>query len=386
MINAAGASQATFYRRFTTKQAFLGAVLAELRAASPVTTDDVRAEVSEQLARPAGSGRSLVRVLTDRYFEAAADRTEIGKHLLAHVLAAGDVNTARAVRAQLRHRDELMLAGMEVAFGRSGNSLRAPFTVKSLATALTAVIDGFRIRANVDPATVTSGLVADTLSALLHGAVAAADQQERLEDVLAPRTQDPATGALPREPRAAVLAAARAEFGARGYFAADMTAIAARAGVLVSAVRTLFPNKPQLIIGALRGHVAILSEAVDDDVLLGLDEITVLGNHLLRLAKLTATETEFMDALLVALAHDNRGETDGLLSLREEVNLPAIIAPTLAEAQRKGSIGRLAEPDELAATVTNILLHRCFSRRTISPEENTALVLELLLHGLAGRD
>ncbi|MFG1770726.1 TetR/AcrR family transcriptional regulator [Nocardia salmonicida] len=383
VINAAGVSQATFYRRFATKGAYLETVLDELRAKPDCTTDLVRAQVASQLDTHAGFGRDVVRALTDRYFNTASDRLELGKYLMAQVFSVADSRTAHAVHDQLHHRDDMAIAGFDVAFERTGASLRAPFTTKTLAVAITALIDGFRLRANGDPHTVTPTLVADTIVALLNGTVATTDHKQHIDDVLTPMYPTVPTTALPRDPRGAVLAAARAEFTARGYFAAEMETIADRAKVPVGTMRTLFPNKPHLIIGALRRHVATLAEATADDMLFGLPSITILGNHLLRLAHLAAAEEPFMDALLVALAHDTRSEPDGLLSLREHVNLPAIIAPVIAQAQADGTIGQLADADELAATITNIQLHRCFTRRTNSPEDNTTFILNLLLPGLA---
>ncbi|KAF0845276.1 TetR/AcrR family transcriptional regulator [Nocardia caishijiensis] len=383
VINAAGASQATFYRRFATKRAFLHAVLDTMHAHDDCSVESVRATVAGQIATNANVGRSVVRALAEHYFDALTDRTTLSKNLMSHLLAISDARTARAVQAHFRRRDELAIASVDVAFERTGASLRTPFTTKSLGVALTALVDGFRLRINSDPAAVTSNLAADTIVALLNGAIAMPDRHEHIDDVLTTHYPAVPSAELPRDLRAAILGAAREEFDARGYFGASMEAVGARAGVPIGTVRTLFPNKPHLIIGALRRHVAELTEAVADDTKLTLDETTVISNHLLRLAQLTARETAFMDALLVALAHDTRGEPDGLLSLREQVDLPAIIAPVIAEAQRKGTLAKLAAPDELAATITNILLHRCFTRRADSPEENTAFIVELLLHGLA---
>ncbi|MFD3458362.1 TetR/AcrR family transcriptional regulator [Nocardia fluminea] len=382
VINAAGVSQATFYRRFATKNAFLLAVLDEMRAPADCTVEAVRDTVAEKVAVHANVGRAVVRALTEHYFDVLTDRTTLTKNLLSHLFATGDPRTARAVASHFRRRDELAVASVDVAFARSGASLRAPFTTRSLAVALTALVDGFRLRADADPNTVTANLVADTIVALLNGAIAKPDRHEHIDDLLTTYYPTADTAVLPRDLRAAILGAAREEFSARGYFDASMQAIGERAGVSIDTVRTLFPNKPHLIIGALSKHVTELAEAVADDIKLDRDELTILGNHLLRLAQLTASETAFMDTLLVALAHDARGEPDGLLSLREKVDLPAIIAPVIATAQRKGVLAKLASPDELAATITNIQLHRCFTRRGSPPEENTAFILDLLLHGL----
>jgi AcrR family transcriptional regulator len=155
------------------------------------------------------------------------------------------------------------------------------------------------------------------------------------------------------------------------------------AGVPRTACKTLFPTKPSVIVAALQSRVDRLRESVADDHLLGLDELTILQNHMLRCAQLAADELEFMDALLVAVAHDTYGEPEGLISIKEKLNLPSIIAPVIARGQDTGIFRKSSSPVDLAAGITNTLLMRCFTRRQNSPQDNATFVGELLLDGLS---
>ncbi|MBY8853816.1 TetR/AcrR family transcriptional regulator, partial [Saccharothrix sp. MB29] len=57
---------------------------------------------------------------------------------------------------------------------------------------------------------------------------------------------------LPENPRNAVIAAARHEFAARGYYATTPDHIAARAGVPLTVLRQLFPVKASIVVGGRR--------------------------------------------------------------------------------------------------------------------------------------
>ena len=187
---------------------------------------------------------------------------------------------------------------------------------------------------------------------------------------------------VPRDPRAAIIAAARTELGKRGYFMTRMDDIADNAGVPRGAMKRLFPTKPHILVAALQSRVDALRESVADDILLGLDEVSIIDNFLLRCAQLAADEIAFMDALLVAVAHDTYGEPEGLLSIKEKLNIPAIIGPVIQQGQDAGTLALIGTPADLAAGITNTLLMRCFTRRSVSPEDNAAFIGNLLLRGL----
>ncbi|MBO0855088.1 MAG: TetR/AcrR family transcriptional regulator [Nocardia sp.] len=389
-INAAGASQATFYRRFPTKGAFLDAILDEVLVPEACSEPRVRAQAREALAANGNLTGAMVRSLVGTYFTVLTEEASLARNLMARSFSRSNPRAAQAVREAYRGRDAVALAVLEESFERSGAVLRKPFTAKTLTMAMVAVVEGFQLRYRADPGSVTPEVVADTLLALLAGAAEVDDGHRHLDDVVAAVDRTPAPDAaapkpLPRDPRAAVIRAARAEFGKRGYVLAQLEVIAENAGLPLETVRRFFPNKALIIVGGLRSAMDALREGVADDLMLGLEETAIVENHLLRCAQLFADETPFMDALVMSAAHDTYGEPEGLVSIKEHLDLPAIIAPVIEQGQRNGTFTCGQPPMELAAGLTNLMLLRCFARRTQSPEANAAFVGEILLYGMVDR-
>ncbi|KJF24939.1 TetR/AcrR family transcriptional regulator [Rhodococcus sp. AD45-ID] len=382
VVNQAGSSSATFFRKFNSKAVFVEAVLARLSESNWNSTDEVRDMVRGQLQACGNSLRPAVTALVAEAFRPLVDRSSVTENLLSHVFAHNHRGTAQAVKNDYVQRDALVLAAYEGLFEQADAAFRRPFTARSFAAAFNAILDGFRIRSLADPESVSATVVSDALFAFLGAVVDTSGRHQHLDDMVGNVDAPPSLGPLPRDPRAAILAAARGEFGKRGYFMTQVDDIADNAGVPRPTVKKLFPTKPHILVAALQGRVDILRETVADDVLIGLDEITIVENYMLRCAQLATDETEFMDALLVAVAHDTYGEPESLLSLKTQLNLPAIIAPVVQQGQDNGLFSTIGTPIDIAAGLTNALLLRCFTRRTETPEDNAAFVGGLLLRGL----
>lgn len=380
VVHEADSSTATFFRKFSTKSDFLATVVEHLSRNSPPT--DVHETVRIQMTDSGASIRATVTALVARYFPAVVDRRSITESLL-DIVFSGPASGALA--GSYRVRDDAVLEAFEALFDPDGGAFRRPFTARSFAMTVNAVVDGFRIRSQVDASSVSPDVMSDAVLAFLGAVVDTSGHHQHLDDVVrdvgAPVEERP----LPRDPRAAIVTAARDEFGKRGYFMTRMDDVADIAGVPRAACKTLFPTKPSVIVAALQSRVDRLRESVADDQLLGLDELTILQNHMLRCAQLASDELEFMDALLVAVAHDTYGEPEGLISIKEKLNLPAIIAPVIARGQDTGIFRKSSSPVDLAAGITNTLLMRCFTRRQNSPQDNATFVGELLLDGLSAR-
>lgn len=377
VVHETESSTATFFRKFKTKSDFLAAVVEHLsRTPPPVAIHDI---VRAQMTNSGASIRASVSALVADHFPAIVDRKSTTASLLDHVFRGP---ASAALAAEYRLRDDAVLDAFEVLFAPDGGAFRRPFTARSFAVTVNAVVDGFRIRSQVDAASVSADVLSDALLAFLGAVVDTSGHHQHLDDVVGEVGVSGEERPLPRDPRAAIVTAARDEFGKRGYFMTRMDDVADIAGVPRAACKTLFPTKPSVIVAALQSRVDRLRESVADDQLLGLDELTILRNHMLRCAQLAADELEFMDALLVAVAHDTYGEPEGLISIKEKLNLPAIIAPVIARGQDTGVFRTSSSPVDLAAGITNTLLMRCFTRRQNSPQDNATFVGELLLDGL----
>lgn len=378
VVHEADSSTATFFRKFNTKSDFLTTVVEHL-SRTPLPAD-VRDTVRTQMTNSGASIRAAVSALVAHYFPAIVDQKSTTATLLDHVFRGP---ASAALAGGYRLRDDALLDAFEALFDPEGGAFRRPFTARSFAVTVNALVDGFRIRSQVDPASVSADVMSDAVLAFLGAVVDTSGHHQHLDDVVGdvggvPVEERP----MPRDPRAAIVTAARDEFGKRGYFMTRMDDVADIAGVPRAACKTLFPTKPSVIVAALQSRVDRLRESVADDQLLGLDELTILQNHMLRCAQLAADELEFMDALLVAVAHDTYGEPEGLISIKEKLNLPAIIAPVIARGQDSGVFRTSFGPVDLAAGITNTLLMRCFTRRQNSPQDNATFVGELLLDGL----
>jgi len=378
VVHEADSSTATFFRKFNTKSDFLTTVVEHL-SRTPLPTD-VHGTVRTQMANSGGSIRAGVSTLVAHYFPAIVDQKSTTATLLDHVFRGP---ASAALAGSYRVRDDAVLDAFEALFAPEGGAFRRPFTARSFAVTVNAVVDGFRIRSQVDAASVSADVMSDAVLAFLGAVVDTSGHHQHLDDVVGDVGVPVEERPLPRDPRAAIVTAARDEFGKRGYFMTRMDDVADIAGVPRAACKILFPTKPSVIVAALQSRVDRLRESVADDQLLGLYDLTILQNHMLRCAQLAADELEFMDALLVAVAHDTYGEPEGLISIKEKLNLPSIIAPVIARGQDTGIFRKGSSPVDLAAGITNTLLMRCFTRRQNSPQDNATFVAELLLDGLS---
>ncbi|CCQ15715.1 Transcriptional regulator, TetR family protein [Rhodococcus sp. AW25M09] len=382
VVNGADSSTATFFRKFGTKADFLEAVVEHLGSRTTLTVPEMHQSVRQLMEGNGDSVRSTINSLATRYFSSVVDRNIVNGAILEHVFRDPK---SHALAGEYRVRDELVLGAFEALFDSTSGAFRRPFTARTFASTVNAIVDGFRLRSKVDDKAVTAEVMSDAVLAFIGAVIDTEGRHEHLDDVIGATGAQVEERPLPRDPRAAIVTAARDEFGKRGYFMTRMDEVADIAGVPRSACRTLFPTKPSVIVAALQNRVDHLREAVADDQLLGLEDIAILHNHLLRCAQLAADELEFMDALLVAVAHDTYGEPEGLISIKEKLNLPAIIAPIIAQGQDSGVFRGSSSPVDLAAGITNTLLMRCFTRRQNSPQDNATFVGELLLHGLQAR-
>ncbi|WP_338890687.1 TetR/AcrR family transcriptional regulator [Rhodococcus sovatensis] len=372
----ANASQATFFRKFNTKADFIDAVVTELTNVERVSAEDVEYAIDTTMQAHENSLRPAVLAIVNRWFAGLTDDTSTATDQLARVFG-----NDYAIKTDYARRDRLALTAFEALFRTTDAALRRPFTSRTFAMTVNALLDGFRSRSGVDPDAVSADTVASAILALIGSAVDTSGSHEHLDDMLEP-IEGPILTPMPRDPRAAIIEAARTELGKRGYFMTRLDDIADDASVPRAALKKLFPTKLHILVAALQAKVDALRESVADDLLIGLDDVTIIDNFLLRCAQLAANESAFMDALLVAVAHDTYGEPEGMMSVKQKLNIPAIIGPVIQRGQDNGTLALIGTPADLAAGITNTLLMRCFTRRNLSPEENAEFVGDLLLRGL----
>ena len=150
VVNQAGASQATFFRKFRTKSEFIEAVITSLTESTLHSADKVKQTVRAQLAanddalRPNGhhsrSKRHSTQSSTTRRLQEAFSRTFL-RLTPANLHRSGNrISSTRRARVRC----------LRGPFEKTDATLRRPFTTKTFAVTVNAVIDGFRIRSRID--------------------------------------------------------------------------------------------------------------------------------------------------------------------------------------------------------------------------------------------
>ncbi len=373
-IAKARTSQTTFFRNYT-KESFVDTVLQTL--VSTVDGDSPASAVPDEAQSDA---RRVIRESATADF--AADDTESARRLLALALGRSHPDDVDQLRRTYVRSDDLRLRAYRPVLGAHGATVRRPFTVAQLATVLTALREGLHIRRLVDPEAVPESLYGDAALAIAIAALDTRHRHEHVDEVGAVLELDhpePCSAAqpLPDEPRRAVIDTAEREFAQHGFYLATMDGIACASGVPLAMLKRLFPTKAHILIAGVRPWFDAVGQGVADYVALGTDPTTVLRRHLLRCARLTVEHRPFMDAMIASVSHDTSGAAEGALEIKQELNFPMLIEPVIADGQRRGIFSSGQPSGEFAATLTNTLFVRCFSRRALSPEENADFVAAL---------
>ncbi|MFC8530770.1 hypothetical protein [Nocardia sp. NPDC057227] len=386
VFHSAGVSNATYYRRYDHKKKYIADLLGGLVGRPVYSVPALLAEV--ELAT-LGSGRmdsAGLTALIARLFAAFTDDRQVSRRVLAHAFAGSNQSAAHSVRLDYRRRDELVLAVYDEVFVQRGLTLARPIKPAAFAVLVNALLEGFALRHRREPDAVTPQSVADALQAVLVALLDGTGTGHLSE--LPSAVPGPAAAVvpvLPVDPRAAVLAAARDEFTARGYFLAEVETIAAAAQVPRDLLVQLYPTKAHMIIGALRPQLDAIDQVVKDGLLFELPVEVIVEKYLYRLALMAAEYLPFTDALMLALAHDTYGESDRVRPLKKELDLPAIITPVIAKGVADGTFAAVDEPVEIAAEITNAIMLRCFTRRHLPSAQNAAIISALVLGGLRAR-
>lgn len=384
VFHGAGVSSATYYRRYEQKKKYVSDLLAGMIGAPAFSSDALLVHVDRATEGSRRMDSTGLRTLITHLFADLTDHRQVSRRILAHVFAGTNQRAAQSVRVDYARRDALVLAVYDEVFVQGGLTLVRPVKPAAFAILVNALLEGFALRYRREPDAVTPQTISNALQALL---VALLDDTGtgHLAELRAAADPGSVPAALPLDPRAAVLAAAREEFTRHGYFIARMETIATKSGVPHQQLMQLFPTKAHMVVGALRPQLDAIEQVVADGLLFQSTTTEIIENYLMRLAKMTADHMPFTDALMLALAHDTYGESDRVRPLKEELDLPAIIAPIIEMGQNRGELAPIDEPMEVAAELTNAVLLRCFTRRHLPPEENARIIADLVLRGLRSR-
>jgi AcrR family transcriptional regulator len=185
--------------------------------------------------------------------------------------------------------------------------------------------------------------------------------------------------------RRALLDAADATFGARGWANTRMEDVAAAAGVSAATAYNHFPSK-HVLVGCVYGPLVrpLLSEA-EHDVAIGRpvvdalsDQITALARISQRYRRLTAAFWSAVEEYTIKVSGPPDPADD--IDPRTLAPVPEPIRMLIEHGQRTGELRPFPSALDASGMVVNLLLLRSINR----PEEPAELTAELLLTMMFG--
>lgn len=183
--------------------------------------------------------------------------------------------------------------------------------------------------------------------------------------------------------RAALIAAADAAFGARGWAATRMEDIAAQAGVSPATAYNHFPTKHVLIGFVFAPHVTTLLVQADRDITADRPVLDALSDQVNALAWLSHHHRGLTAAFTAAVL-EYTIRTERTVDPSDELD-PRTIVPLLAPLQRlirhgqqTGQLRGEPSAEDMSSTIVNLLLVRSLNRKDEAPETTGALLRTLL--------
>ncbi|MDL9944551.1 TetR/AcrR family transcriptional regulator [Gordonia sp. ABSL11-1] len=375
---AAGVSTQTFHNAYPRgsraaggKAQFIDELLHSIVPDSSSPPDAMIADMFERTRVGAdGDPRVWIRDLVDQANAYLRQDTSTPLRLRITAYAAPDGPSARAVHDQYKVVTAAVIAAQAAAFTRLGGlSLRQPFSMRTVAVALTALAEGLVLRTQYDPESVPDNLLGDSVVALLSAVIDFDEQHGHIDDAIVPLIDDPSSDlnvdvdAWPDDPEQAVIDAAATEFAQRGYFATRQQHIARRAGVPLLSLRALFPSNVDIVVAALAPTVAVLRRRTENDLRLGRSPRDIISSFPARMAEQIIGHRSFVDAMALVLSLHGAQAQVNATHIREELFFPGTIMGCIAKGQQAGQVMNGLDATDLAVTLTNNIIFRCLSRR-----------------------
>jgi AcrR family transcriptional regulator len=222
---------------------------------------------------------------------------------------------------------------------------------------------------------------------LLAGAVDWAHDNRQVDDLVAPPAtvavgadREDSTKLPPADFRDIVVQGASLEFTQRGYSATTLEHIAARANVSLGTLKTVFPNKPAIVVAALSPVVTHLCASLGDSKRFHLDEPEIIKRYLAQLATKALENIVFIEALVAIEVCEARVCPDITQVLEHELDLAAPIVLVVEKI-----VGNKESARDTARLLIHTLLLHCVEHRDQSAEATASTVSATLLHGIMPR-
>lgn len=187
--------------------------------------------------------------------------------------------------------------------------------------------------------------------------------------------------------RRALLDAADAAFGSRGWSRTRIEDIATAAGVSAATAYNHFPSKHTLIGHAFEPLARPLVVQAEQDLVEGRPVVDALTDQLRALARLTVRHAGLTVSFWCAvqdytIRKEGRADPDDLIDPRTLAPLPDAVRILVEHGQAVGELRRWPPADVLSRTLVNVLLTRAVTEPGESVEERARLLLTLLLGAL----
>jgi AcrR family transcriptional regulator len=203
----------------------------------------------------------------------------------------------------------------------------------------------------------------------------------------APRPDDPRARAARTKrdrTRRALLDAADATFGSRGWARTRIEDVAAAAGVSAATAYNHFPSKHSLVGHVFAPLVTPLVVQAEQDASEGRPVVDALEDQVRALARLTYRHRGLTAAFFCAV-QDYTIRTGGAAQPEDEVDprtlvpLPDAVRTLVEHGQRSGELRGYPSADDVGRIVVNLLLTRAVTQPDEPPDVRAELLLTVIV-------
>ena len=187
-------------------------------------------------------------------------------------------------------------------------------------------------------------------------------------------TADPAGPQTRRRGRgleAAILEAAWQELTETGYAALTMEGVAARAKTSRAVLYRRWPNRPELVVAALRHHTDFTSPAKFDTGTLRGDMLALLRYMSTRVGEIAGVLS-----FLLSASFDEAGISPAMLRERAIAGEPSMLDEMLARAVARGEIGPGEVSRRIVAVPVDLVRHELIMNQAPVPDADLIEIVD----------
>ncbi len=305
-------SRRNIYNHFPTKTELLDELFRRVLAVdrSNVTDELVNSMVDHSLSESRGDIVKVLRDVANANWAQAKDDRIIILQMLAWSVGQNDEAVRSGLRDLYQSLDHRLSEGFHRLFTEWEREFQQPFDAKRCATVLTALTEGLRIRASVDPDAVDDAMLSWVVLSLFPGVSQPRTEAARriednvhdivVEESLRYRERDQPSGVA--NARESVRTALHEQLRLRGYRDLSIDHVAAAAGISARTITRRYGELDEIICAELAEYLPTLEDELEMD----LDQESLghtdrIRRHLLRVAALASREADLVRATISML-------------------------------------------------------------------------------------